>query len=48
LAQANSGIIFSVGQSTFAGFYLTHTDPLYISSNYRVDLFINDKTCGRI
>ncbi|MDP2965847.1 MAG: hypothetical protein Q8N39_07405 [Pelolinea sp.] len=46
LSQVNNGVIFSVGENTFAGFYLTHEDPLYISPNYRVDIFINDKPTG--
>ena len=46
LALVNSEVIFSVGENTFAGFYLTHEEPLYISPNYRVDIFINDKPAG--
>lgn len=46
LTQVNNGVIFSVGENTFAGFTLTHDDPLHISPNYRVDLFINDKPAG--
>jgi hypothetical protein len=46
LSQVNNGVIFSVGENTFAGFYLTHEEPLYVSTNYSVNLFINDKASG--
>ena len=46
LSQVNKGVLFSVGQNTFAGFFLNHDEPLYISPNYRVALFINDKAAG--
>jgi hypothetical protein len=40
-ADTNSGVLFSFGESTFAGFNLTHTDPLPISENYRVEATLN-------
>ena len=42
-ADANSGVFFSFGESTFAGFNLTTTEPLPISDNYRVEATLNGK-----
>jgi hypothetical protein len=46
LSKGNSGEFFSVGDNTFTGFYFPHTDPLYISTNYHVDLYINGTAAG--
>lgn len=45
-ADANSGVLFSVGQSTFAGFNLTHENPLPISGNYRVETTLDGDPLG--
>lgn len=44
--QENSDLLFSVGQDTFTGFYLTHDDPLYISPLYNVELLVDGKSIG--
>jgi hypothetical protein len=46
LGDANSGVIFSIGQSTFAGFNLTHENPLPISDQYRVEAFLDGEPLG--
>ncbi|HMO56349.1 MAG TPA: hypothetical protein PKC19_03260 [Roseiflexaceae bacterium] len=46
LADANSGVIFSIGQSTFAGFNLTHENPLPVSAQYRVEAFLDGEPLG--
>ncbi len=46
LAGINKGTVIFQGKETFAGFSLTHEEPLYISSNYRVELSINDQPAG--
>ena len=38
LSENNNGFGYLPGQGTFAGFSLTHEEPLYISPNYRVEL----------
>lgn len=45
-ADANSGVIFSVGQVTYAGFFLTPSKPFPASDKYRADVFLNDKQIG--
>jgi len=44
--QENSDLLFSVGQETFTGFYLTHDEPLYISPLYNVELLVDGKSVG--
>jgi len=46
-AVENSDLLFSVGQQTFTGFFLTHDDPLYISSLYSVELLIDGVSAGK-
>lgn len=46
LSEINKGLGILQGQDTFAGFSLTHDEPLYISPNYRVELSINDQPAG--
>lgn len=41
LADANSGVIISIGESTFVGFNLTHENPLPLSKDYRVETTLN-------
>jgi hypothetical protein len=45
-ADANSGVLISIGQSTFAGFNLTHENPLPISGDYRVESTLDGKKIG--
>jgi len=46
LADANSGLIFSIGEDTFAGYTLTHDDPFPVSDQYRAEVFYNDQPLG--
>ncbi len=45
-ADANSGVIFSVGESTYTGFSLTHENPFPISSDYTVEAFLDGELLG--
>lgn len=40
-ADVNSGVLLSLGQSTFAGFNLSHENPLPVSDEYRVESSLN-------
>lgn len=42
-AEANSDVLFSVGQVTYAGFYLKPNKPFPASDKYHADVFLNDK-----
>jgi hypothetical protein len=46
LADVNSGLLFSIGESTYAGYTLTHAEPLPLSDNYRAEVFYNDVPLG--
>lgn len=46
LADANSGLLFSIGEDTFAGYTLTHEQPFPVSGNYRAEVFYNDQALG--
>jgi hypothetical protein len=46
LADANSGLLFSIGEDTFAGYTLTHEQPFPLSANYRAEVFYNDQSLG--
>ena len=46
LSEINNGLSFLSGQGTYAGFSLTHEEPLYIGQNYRVELSVNGKPAG--
>jgi hypothetical protein len=46
LSKTYSAEFFYVGDNTFTGFYFPHTDPLYISPNYHVDLYVNGTAVG--
>lgn len=46
VAGVNKGVLFSVGQSTFAGFNLTHANPLPVGDMYRVELSLDGKALG--
>jgi hypothetical protein len=43
LADVNSGVIFSLGESTYVGYTLTHDEPFPISQAYRADVFYKDE-----
>ncbi len=45
-ADVNGDLLFSVGENTFAGFTLTHDDPLYISPLYSVELLVDGNSAG--
>ncbi len=46
LADVNSGLLFSVGQDTYAGYNLTHEKPFPISPNYRADVLYEGQALG--
>jgi hypothetical protein len=46
LADANSGLIFSIGEDTYAGYTLTHEEPFLLSDQYRAEVFYNDQPLG--
>ncbi len=46
LATVNKGVLFSVGQSTFAGFHLTPTNPLPVGDVYRAEISLDGKALG--
>jgi hypothetical protein len=46
LSEINDGVLFSTGNDTYAGFSMTHDDPLYISPYYTVNLSVNGKDAG--
>ncbi len=46
LAEANEGVIFSIGENTRVYFTLTPTEPLPVSPNYRAEVFLNGSPAG--
>lgn len=46
VATVNSGVIASIGQSTFAGFNLIHEKPLPVGNIYSVELAFDGKPLG--
>jgi hypothetical protein len=46
LADANSGVIFSVGENTYAGYTLSHDEAWPLGGGYRADLFFGDQALG--
>jgi hypothetical protein len=46
-ADVNNDLLFSAGQKTFTGFFLTHEEPLYISPLYNVELLIDGTSAGK-
>ena len=46
LADANSGVIFSIGENTFAGYTLSHDEAWPVGTGYRADLFFGDEALG--
>jgi hypothetical protein len=46
LADANSGVLFSIGENTFAGFTLSHEEAWPVGPGYRADLFFGEDALG--
>jgi len=46
LADANSGLLFSIGEDTFVGYTLTHDNPFPLGVGYRAEVFYNDQPVG--
>ena len=46
LSSANSGVLFSIGEDTFAGFWITPTSSWPVSKDYRMDLFLDGSKVG--
>src|SRR5205085_1738284 len=46
LSTVNSGVVFSIGQSTFAGFTLKPTKPFPVSDKYRADATFDGQPIG--
>jgi hypothetical protein len=41
IAEANSGVLFSIGEDTYVGFTLSHDDPFPVSDIYFFEVLIN-------
>jgi hypothetical protein len=48
LADANSGVLFSIGEDTYAGYTLSHDQPFPLSDQYRADVFYGDQALGSV
>ena len=46
LSSVNSGVLFSVGENTYAGYTLTHKKSLPISNSYHATVLYNDQHLG--
>ena len=46
LADVNSGVIFSVGENTFVGYWLSHTNRWPLGEGYRAEVFYGDQALG--
>ncbi len=46
LSDANSGVLFSLGQSTNVGYTLTHAKPFPLSKNYHAEVYLDDAKLG--
>ena len=46
LADVNSGLIFSFGENTYAGFTLTHEEPFPLGDTYHAEVFYEDQPLG--
>jgi hypothetical protein len=46
LADVNSGLIFSVGEDTFAGYTLTHEQAFPVGAGYRAEVFSGSQALG--
>jgi hypothetical protein len=45
-SSVNSGVLFSIGEDTFAGFTLTGNQAWPVSKDYRMDLFLDSVKVG--
>lgn len=46
LSKINKGTLFSIGQSTFVGFWYEHQQPLPVGVGYKVDVAVNGQPTG--
>jgi len=46
LSDVNSGLIFSFGQDTYAGFTLTHEEPFPLGDTYHAEVFYEGQSLG--
>jgi hypothetical protein len=46
IADVNSGLLFSIGQNTYAGYNLNHEQPFPLSDQYRVEVFDDQALLG--
>jgi hypothetical protein len=46
IAEANSGVLFSVGEDTYVGFTLSHDDPFPVSDDFFVEVLIDGEKLG--
>ena len=46
LSAVNQGVIFSIGEDTFAGFNLTPSQPWPVGTGYRFELTVNGSKVG--
>ncbi len=46
LADVNSGLLFSIGEDTYAGYSLTHEEPFPLSDQYRAEVSYDDRPLG--
>jgi hypothetical protein len=45
-SSINSGVLFSIGEDTFAGFSLSPSQALPVSKEYRLELYLNNEKVG--
>jgi hypothetical protein len=46
LADVNSGLLFSIGEDTYAGYTLTHDEPFPVSDRYYAEVLYNGQPLG--
>jgi hypothetical protein len=46
LGDVNSGVLFSVGESTYVGYTLTHDNPFPVGDGYRADVYYEGEKQG--
>jgi hypothetical protein len=46
LSSSNSGVLFSIGEDTYAGFWITPTQPWPVSKDYRMELYLDSVKVG--
>jgi len=45
-SSVNSGVLFSIGEDTYAGFSLSPTQPWPVSKDYRLELYLDSSKVG--